>query len=96
MSDNINGVFFFDPADKIYKDHFPGNPVVPGSIIVQAFFEAGNHHGVKFNNFRLENFRFKRFITPGEYTYHISIEQSRVVCKLSHGSQTVATGIILS
>ncbi len=35
----ISGLFFFDPLDKIYKDHFPGTPVVPGSIIISAFVE---------------------------------------------------------
>lgn len=33
----MEGTFFFDPKDKIYKDHFPENPVVPGSVIIHAF-----------------------------------------------------------
>jgi 3-hydroxyacyl-[acyl-carrier-protein] dehydratase len=95
MNDQISGIFYFDPTDNIYKDHFPGNPVVPGSIIVQAFVEAGKRHGIKPENIQLENFRFKRFISPGEYHYHINAELSRITCKLYDGNQTVVTGIIL-
>ncbi|MBU4420644.1 MAG: hypothetical protein KKH84_06520, partial [Proteobacteria bacterium] len=37
---NIKGTFYFDPSDRIYAEHFPGNPVVPGSLIIHAFLKA--------------------------------------------------------
>ena len=40
------GIFHFDPDDPIYRDHFPGYPVVPGSLVVQAFLDlAGDVRG---------------------------------------------------
>ena len=28
-----SGTFVFDPRDPVFDEHFPGNPVVPGSLI---------------------------------------------------------------
>ncbi len=89
----MNGIFFFDPADKIYADHFPGNPVVPGSLIVHAFMEAGKKIGFTNAN-RAENFRFKRFISPGEYSYNIQFQTNCLQCELYHENKTVVTGTL--
>jgi 3-hydroxymyristoyl/3-hydroxydecanoyl-(acyl carrier protein) dehydratase len=43
--DTWEGNFFFDPDDGIYRTHFPGYPVVPGSLIVHAFLKAGREAG---------------------------------------------------
>lgn len=89
---NDNDVFFFDPADRIYADHFPGNPVVPGSLIVQAFMTAGR--GMGFTTCAVENFRFKKFISPGEYDFSIQVLSDRLRCELYDENKTVATGIL--
>ena len=89
----MNGIFFFDPADRIYADHFPGNPVVPGSLIVHAFMEAGKKIGFTNVN-KVENFRFKRFISPGEYSYNIHFQSNCLKCELYHKNKTVVTGTL--
>ena len=61
---HIKGTFYFDPADRIYEDHFPGNPIVPGSLIVHAFTEAGKKLGLEANRCTIENFRFREFVSP--------------------------------
>ena len=51
---------FFDPADSIYADHFPGNPVVPGSLITHALLSASRKLGLTGLPPALENFGFKQ------------------------------------
>ncbi len=87
------GTFYFDPADKIYEDHFPGNPVVPGSLIVHAFSEAGKKTGFVADCLTIENFRFREFVTPGEYSYTLEVLSDRLKCRLYRSGETLVTGI---
>ena len=90
----LKGIFFFDPDDRIYADHFPGHPVVPGSMIVQAFMLAGTKLRCAGFPRAVENFRFKKFIPPGEYAYHIALSRDGLKCTLYDGSSVVATGVL--
>jgi len=92
--DVFAGTIFFDPADRIYADHFPGNPVVPGSLIVHAFIEAAERFGLDFPCHQLENFSFREFLTPGEYPFSMEVLADRIVCRLYEGSKTMVTGTI--
>ena len=93
------GVFDFDPGDPIYKDHFPGHPVVPGSLIIQAFVTAAQSFPVPFKAVAVENFRFRRFVAPGKYPYrleqHGEGEKGQSWrCSLLDGDQVVASGVL--
>ena len=88
------GTFWFDPNDRIYEDHFPGHPIVPGSMIVHAFLLAGKKHRLSRSSSTIENFRFKRFISPGEYGYRIGVKGEELKCTLYDGSSVVATGTL--
>ena len=71
-SDGVyQGHFLFDPADPIYADHFPGNPVVPGSLIIHAFMSAVRSEFEGRGAWRVENFRFVHFISPGRYSFRV-------------------------
>ena len=91
---NIKGTFYFDPSDRIYAEHFPGNPVVPGSLIIHAFLKALKENGINI----IENFRFKEFISPGEYNFDIEICKDQMKCRLFRSSsdeiKPIVTGII--
>ena len=91
---SIKGTFYFDPQDRIYEDHFPGRPVVPGSLIVQAFREAGMSAGFGSAVGGVENFRFKEFVAPGEYAYSIDGRDQGWQCRLYHEGRTVADGLL--
>jgi len=90
---NIKGTFYFDPSDRIYADHFPGNPVVPGSLIINAFLKALKKEGCN-KGYTIENFRFKEFVSPGEYSFNIEIDQNKIKCGLFRKSSAVVTGVI--
>jgi 3-hydroxyacyl-[acyl-carrier-protein] dehydratase len=91
---SIKGTFYFDPKDRIYEDHFPGRAVVPGSLIVQAFLEAGKAAGFGNQVAGLENFRFKEFVAPGEYAFSIEDRDRGWQCRLYHEGRTVASGLL--
>jgi 3-hydroxyacyl-[acyl-carrier-protein] dehydratase len=93
--DTRQGVLFFDPGDRIYADHFPGRPVVPGSLIIHAFMLAAR--ALKFVEAAcsIEKFRFRKFISPGEYPYQIEMRGHQLRCTLYDGPTIVATGTFL-
>jgi 3-hydroxyacyl-[acyl-carrier-protein] dehydratase len=88
----IQGIFFFDPEDHIYQDHFPGNPVVPGSVIVHAFLSALQKAGFPSQDLIIEKFRFKKFVSPGEYDYQVRIGKKEITCELYKNKQVVVKG----
>jgi 3-hydroxyacyl-[acyl-carrier-protein] dehydratase len=95
---NIKGTFYFDPSDRIYAEHFPGHPVVPGSLIIRAFLKALKEDGINEEIYVIENFRFKEFISPGEYHFDIEICKDQMKCGLFRSSsdeiKPIVTGII--
>lgn len=90
----VEGHMHFNPEDGIYADHFPGHPVVPGSLIVQGFVEAvGNL--IPLSSLDLSQFRFKRFVSPGTYRYTLDHKEKEIRCTLFDGSKAVVTGKVL-
>ncbi|MCP3924374.1 MAG: hypothetical protein GY714_17500 [Desulfobacterales bacterium] len=85
------GDFYFDPKDEIYREHFPGNPVVPGTVIIKAFIDLLGE-----SNLRVENFTFRKFLTPGSCSYIIDQKENIYYCKIYSGNITYAKGIIKS
>lgn len=75
----VEGFFRFDPEAPLYREHFPGNPVVPGTLIIHAFLELLEPTGP----WQPRRFRFLRFVPPGEYRYTVEpVEPGRVRCCL--------------
>ncbi len=95
ITKNFSGSFFFDPADEIYLEHFPGNPVVPGSIIINAFVNTLIKNNITSSNFKIKNFRFKKFISPGEYKFNVTADSSNYSCKLYNNEKAAVTGVII-
>ncbi|MBU1171385.1 MAG: hypothetical protein KKD44_17670 [Proteobacteria bacterium] len=89
-----DGYFYFDPHDGIYKDHFPGHPIVPGSIIVQAFVQAIGTYASGGAKLDLSQFRFKHFISPGKYRFSLVPETGRILCRLYDHEKTLVTGTV--
>ncbi len=95
IATKISGIFFFDPSDAIYKDHFPGNPVVPGSLIISAFVDVlKNKKDIK-KSYSIRNFRFKSFIAPGEYQYEIHCGRAASKCRLFKNDAVAVTGEVI-
>ena len=90
------GYFQFDVDDPIYTDHFPGYPVVPGSMIIDAFVTVVESIVKNQRAAGVENFRFKRFISPGCYAYRVIMEaEEKLNCALYHCHHAVVTGCVI-
>ena len=92
--DGREGVFYFHPDDGIYQDHFPGYPVVPGSLIVYAFLEAAAGACFLPNYVTIENFRFREFLSPGHHAFRIELEDDRLICQIYRGEKILVTGVL--
>lgn len=90
-----DGFFYFDPEDGIYADHFPGHPIVPGSLIVQAFVHAIETKLGSGSGLELDQFRFKQFIEPGTYRYSLDEHEGQIRCRLYAQDKTVVTGKVI-
>jgi len=91
----VKGIFFFDPEDRIYWSHFPGRPVVPGSVVLHAFLDILQREGIFSGKIGIEKFRFHDFISPGYRPFSVTIEGSLAFCALYDGEKLAATGRLL-
>ena len=89
----LTGFIHFDPADPIYQDHFPGNPVVPGSLILDAFCRVIHQH-LNVSVQRMYRFRFLSFVKTGDAQYSITIKDGCAICELSQRDKVCASGRI--
>jgi 3-hydroxyacyl-[acyl-carrier-protein] dehydratase len=88
------GFFHFNPDDGIYRDHFPGYPVVPGSLIVNAFLEAAAVAGFSPDNLVAEDFGFREFLVPGRYVFRIEPVTDRLHCLIHRNGKKLVTGVL--
>lgn len=92
MAQIVTGSFFFDPEDLIYQFHFPGHPVVPGSVVIHAFMKAAVKNNWSEYTKNTENFRFRKFVTPGAYQYVLERKEQKLHCRLIKGEKAIVTG----
>ena len=79
----LETTLFFDGDDPLYQDHFPGNPVVPGTLVVEGFLEYLKAQG--YTPLAISNFRFRVFISPGRYHAEVRVDKQKASCILFNG-----------
>jgi 3-hydroxyacyl-[acyl-carrier-protein] dehydratase len=94
-NNNISGTIYFDHEDKIYRDHFPGNPIVPGSVIVNALLKILKEKKIELNKVNISRFKFKHFVKPGEYTYCLEKSDNSYKFSLNSSDKNLVTGKII-
>lgn len=68
------GRWTIDPAADFLRGHFPGNPIVPGVLIVEALAQVGGIAGLSHPDAAgkvplfagIERARFRRIVRPGD------------------------------
>ena len=71
--ESVTATQVFSPDDEYLADHFPGFPVVPGTLITEALSQAGGWLIAATLGFArwpvlnmVEKAKFRRFLRPGE------------------------------
>lgn len=81
--------------EKFFQGHFPGQPVMPGVLIIEAMAQAAAYFAMQGLSVekrkraicylaRLDNVRFRDPVVPGD-TLHLHVEQERIkasLCKM--------------
>lgn len=65
----MRGMLHFEPTHPLFADHFPGAPVVPGTLIIRAFQELAGAHMPDWCVVGIRRFRFRRFVAPGNHEW---------------------------
>jgi 3-hydroxyacyl-[acyl-carrier-protein] dehydratase len=86
------GYFTSDESYDFFKGHFPGNPVLPGVIMVEAAAQTGacailirpEYSGKTAYFAAIEEFKFKRVVRPNE-TLKIEVELTAIRGRFGKG-----------
>lgn len=68
MGQEITALKAVSMNESYFQGHFPGNPVMPGVLMIESFLEAGkvllkNKHLVLK---KIKNARFRKMVRPGD------------------------------
>lgn len=70
---NITAVKNITLSDDVFMDHFPGNPIYPGALILESLSQTGGALIEISGNFRhkaivfmVENAKYRDYIRPGD------------------------------
>ena len=100
----------FDGTEWYQPGHFPGNPIVPGVILVESMAQVATVMAMAMPEYRdglglfagIEEMRFKRMVKPGDTgRFEAAIDKmrrgfARVNVKTYVGDELAAEGVILA
>jgi 3-hydroxyacyl-[acyl-carrier-protein] dehydratase len=79
---SARGIRAVSGSEDFFNDHFPGNPVMPGVLILEAMAQTAGALLAASSNFEqfglmtlVENAKFRAFVRPGDVLeLHVSID----------------------
>ena len=84
----------FDLDAPCFRGHFPGDPVVPGTLVVGLCLEAVRSRLGHAGPLTVRRFSFARFAAPGAYELRIEDRGGEFACTLNQGETVFARGRI--
>ena len=80
----IVGVRTFRPDEDFFLGHFPGQPIVPGVLLVEGLAQTMAYYALQFKKasrvflIGIDRARFRGFVEPGvEVTYTVEVGEER-------------------
>jgi len=70
------------PDDACFHEHFPDNPVLPGSLVAALSLQVVREDFGRTDALRVERFTFRRFAAPGAYELRITADDGAFRCRL--------------
>ncbi len=98
LGKRARGLYLVDPAGPWFRGHFPGNPIFPGVLQVEALAQLGAVAILSQAEMRgklalvagLNNVKFRRLVQPGEtLEMEVEIIRSRQSFGVGRGRATV-------
>jgi 3-hydroxyacyl-[acyl-carrier-protein] dehydratase len=97
--ERVHGRYTVRGDEAFLAGHFPGRPIMPGVLMVEALAQAGCVGVLSHDDFAgrlavfagLEKVRFRRLVTPGD-TLELVLVVDRLRASLGKGSGTVSVG----
>jgi 3-hydroxyacyl-[acyl-carrier-protein] dehydratase len=95
----ITATYYVSPDHDYLQGHFPGNPVMPGVLIVEAIAQAGAVCMLSTPEFAgrtayfagIDKVRFKRKVLPGE-TLRLEVQIGRMRGRIGFGTGKAYVG----
>ena len=93
------GIRYVDPTDSFLKGHFPGNPIMPGVLMIEALAQTGacallasEESAGKIVLFGgTDRIRFRKPVRPGD-TLILSVEIERIRGPVGRGRAVATVG----
>lgn len=82
------------PDHACFHGHFPGDPVVPGTLILALCLDAVRSRFGLAGHLTVRRFSFARFAAPGAYELCIEDRGGEFACTLNQGETVFARGRI--
>jgi 3-hydroxyacyl-[acyl-carrier-protein] dehydratase len=105
---SIEAEMSLPPGEELFRDHFPGFPVVPGVLLTEMMGQAAGKCLVAQNRERgfpmlseIRNARFRSWVRPGEIiSLHAAVQTSRdtfavMKCRANVGDRQVCSAELL-
>jgi 3-hydroxymyristoyl/3-hydroxydecanoyl-(acyl carrier protein) dehydratase len=80
----VVGVRTFRADEDFFKGHFPGQPIVPGVLLVEGLAQTMAYYALQFRKasrvflIGIDRARFRGFVEPGvEVTYTVDVGEER-------------------
>jgi 3-hydroxyacyl-[acyl-carrier-protein] dehydratase len=94
--DNWTATLRFAADDPAANGHFPGNPIIPGAVLLRDIVAAIDHAS-RCSRCEIRSAKFRRPVRPGDtlvVSWTPADGEVRFSCRLADSEQPAVTGVL--